>query len=220
MSNVVKEIEVRRLVVGPLATNAYVIRIGDCCIVVDPGDESRRILKSVEGLRVEYVVATHAHFDHVGAVGPIVESTGAKFVLHKDDIALLNVVEEQARLFGLSVEAAPPEPLLVNGGELVACGETLLLIHTPGHTMGSMSILIHSSLFSGDTLFRRGIGRVDLGGNFDELLSSVCKKLYDLPETTQVLPGHGPQTTIGEEKLSNPLINERTCRELLGRSDG
>jgi len=210
---------VRRVVVGPLATNSYVIFLRNCCVVVDPGDESSAILRMAEGCRIEYVLATHAHFDHVGAAGSIVEVTGARFLIHREDLGLLRAAEEQAEIFGLSVESTPPDPhgLIEGDEELDICGETLRILHTPGHTRGSISILIRDVLLSGDTLFKGSVGRTDLGGDPRELLRSICVKLYgQLPGETYVLPGHGPPTTIKEELSSNPFANLQTCRRMFG----
>jgi len=204
------------LSVGPLQCNCYIL--GDEAtreaIVVDPGEEADRILALVTRHRliVRAIVQTHAHFDHVGASGPLREATGAEVCLHRGDTFLYENLAMQAKLFGVSVpKAAPVSRWYDHGEEVKAGGLALGVIHTPGHTPGSVCLLMAAGglLFSGDTLFCGSIGRTDLwGGSYEEIMASIQHRLLTLPDDTVVYPGHGPETTIGDERRSNPFIQQ------------
>lgn len=183
-------------------------------IIVDPGGDAPKILEKVEkkGLKVKYLLHTHAHFDHVGATAAVQEATGAKVLLHPADQWLYDHVQLQGQLFGLTVAPVPPvdQPLedempIVFG----ACHS--LTLHTPGHSPGSCCFHLlgrESYLFAGDTLFRGSIGRTDLwGGDHTQILRSIRQRLFTLDESTIVYTGHGPQTTIWQEKKYNPFLS-------------
>lgn len=208
----VEELMVRGVVVGLFRENCWVVgsrRTGEG-LVIDPGDEPEEIqaLARDLGVQIRRIVCTHAHLDHVMAARAIKEATGAPVLLHPDDLALLRAVPQQAAFFGLAAEA-PPEPdyLLRDGDDLEIAGTKLQVLHTPGHTPGSVSVYGAGLLFSGDTLFRGAIGRFDLaGGDYGRLIQSVVDRLLRLPDDTVVLPGHQESTTIGQERASNPFV--------------
>ncbi len=201
------DFDIRTLTVGPLMTNCYVIVSEGEAIVVDPGWDARRIVEELSGLKVVKIVATHAHFDHVGAVEELRERTGAEFVMHRADVPLLELVEEQARHFGLSVKRPRPDGFVEEGDELKVGDTTFKVLHTPGHSPGSICLHQGLVLLSGDTLFNGSVGRTDfIGGSFEELERSIRTKIYTLDEKTLVYPGHGPITTVGIEKRFNPFV--------------
>lgn len=200
--------------VGALQCNCTILAdelTGDA-VVIDPGDEAERILRALQAARLMPVALlhTHAHFDHVTGSRRVKEATGATIRLHPADRPLYDVLPDQAAFFGLSADAPlePDEPL--RDGETIRFGgHALTAIHTPGHTPGSTCFRLEGDrpiLFSGDTLFRRSIGRTDLwGGDTNRILSSIREKLFPLPGDTPVVCGHGPDTTIEEEKRLNPF---------------
>lgn len=202
--------------VGPLACNCYIV--GDPAtkeaIVIDPGgdaDDLAGVIQS-KGLTVRAIVATHAHFDHLLAAERLRALSGAPFFLHDDDKPLLEWMQESGFLFlGMDVGTPPEVDTSAREGDRLKAGSAeLQVVHTPGHSPGSISLVGQGALFSGDTLFAGSVGRVDLpGGDGNALVNAVRSKLFDLPEDTPVYPGHGPLTTIGEEKGSNPFVGDR-----------
>jgi len=200
-----------QLVVGALQCNCYLV--GDPvtreAIVIDPGDEPDAILAAAErhGLRLGAAVATHAHFDHVLGADALRRRLGIPFYLHAEDVPLLELNQVAGRLF-LGVELPPPPEVdrtYGEGDELVAGSLRLGVIHTPGHSPGSISLLVpNEAVFSGDTLFSASVGRTDLpGGDMDQEVASIRERLFPLGDLA-VYPGHGPATTLGEERVSNP----------------
>jgi hydroxyacylglutathione hydrolase len=204
-------------VVGVLECNCYVV--GDPytkhAVVIDPGDDADDLAGVVaeQGLTVTAIVATHAHFDHVLGAARLRELTGAPFVLHRDDLPLLDWLQESVRIW-LGVEVAPPPEVddhAVEGERLSVGGVELEIVHTPGHSPGSISLVAPGLLFAGDTLFAGSVGRTDLpGGNHAQLVHAIRAKLFRLDPEVEVLPGHGPPTTLGEEMRSNPFVGERS----------
>jgi len=189
-------LEVKRLVVGPLATNCYVAAAGEAAVVIDPGAEGSKVVEAARGLDVRAVLVTHGHYDHVEAVEAVIAATGAPFMAPKADAALV------AR--GVDAETAR---LLVNGDYLDFGSFALDVIATPGHTPGSCCFYAPGHLFAGDTLFAGGVGRTDLaGGSGDELFASIRERIFTLPDDTVVYPGHGEITTVGREKDTNPFF--------------
>ncbi len=185
-------------------------------LVIDPGDEADRILAELEraGLKAVALVHTHAHFDHVGVSALLSRLTGAPILLHEDDVPLYAALERQGRAFGFTFEPPGTVGRTLADGAIVPCGDSSVrVLHTPGHTRGSVSLLVEGGkplLFAGDTLFRRSIGRTDLpGGSFDAIVSSIEQRLFTLPGDLLVIPGHGESTTIAEEARLNPFVGGR-----------
>jgi hydroxyacylglutathione hydrolase len=204
---------VTMLSVGPIQTNCYVVGCEETLegMVIDPGGHPKRILEAVEerGLTVKYIVNTHAHFDHMAANRALVEATGAPLVMHPDEVPVLKM-GGGARWFGFFADSSPEPDMLVRGGDTLQVGQlTFQVMHTPGHSPGH--ILLYQAdagvLFDGDMLFQQGIGRSDMpGGNHATLIQNIREKILTLPDETVVYPGHGPATTVGEEKRSNPWL--------------
>jgi hydroxyacylglutathione hydrolase len=213
------ELMVRGIVVGLFQENCYVVgsrRTGEA-ICVDPGDEPEEILALARdmGVRITKIVCSHAHLDHIMAVKPVVEATGAPFLLHSADLSLAEQLPAIARSWlGQEVAPAPrPDFMVADGDDVEIPGVELRVLHTPGHTQGSISIYGGGMLFSGDTLFRGSIGRTDLpGGDYAQIIRSIADRLLTLPDETIVLPGHMQQTTIGAERAENPFILQELAR--------
>ena len=205
------------LVVGPLQCNCYIVGDPETreAIVIDPGDDADRLASSLatRNLTVTAIVATHAHFDHIVAAERLRELTGAPFYLHADDKPILAWMQESGRLF-LGMELPPPPEVDTEareGDRLIAGSIALEVVHTPGHSPGSISLVTDSAVFSGDTLFAGSIGRTDLpGGDMRALLDAVRDKLFRLDSDLPVYPGHGPATTLGAEQDHNPFVGDQS----------
>jgi len=205
-------LKVRILPVGPLFANCYILTCEEIkeAVIIDPGGDADYILREVKRLRVDVkaVINTHGHVDHIAADEPVIKATGAKLMIHEDDAAMLKSPARNLSLLG----GVPLPPLkadrLLQDGDTVAFGsEALEVIHTPGHTPGGICLLADDIVFTGDTLFAKGIGRTDFpGGSYETLLRSIRERLLTLPDDTRVYPGHGPPTTIGQERLGNPYL--------------
>lgn len=206
---------VQGLTVGLLQENCYILGCEKSHrgVIIDPGDNARGILRQVEqlGLTIEKIINTHAHFDHVLAVNAIKAATGAPFYLHKADLPVLHDVPERVALW-LDSEVDPiddPDEFLEHGQEIAVGDELLEVRFTPGHAPGHVVFVHHDSeqVFGGDTLFQGSIGRFDLpGADGPLLLKSIREQLLTLPDEYTVHPGHGPATTIGHERQSNPFV--------------
>ncbi len=209
----VSEIMVRGIVVGVFAENAWVIgnrRTGEA-IAIDPGDQPEEILAMARdmGVTIKLIANSHAHIDHILGVRGVQSATGAKFLLHQGDLAIArNAAGTAASFLGRPVDPPPdPDAHPADGDEIDVDGVKLRVIHTPGHTPGSLSFYTEGMLFSGDTLFQGSIGRTDLpGGDYDQEMSSIVDKLLTLPDDTVVLPGHMRETRIGFERQANPFV--------------
>jgi hydroxyacylglutathione hydrolase len=218
---------VETIPVGPLQCNCTIL--GDPAsgeaLVIDPGDEPERILQALRARRLTPVALlhTHAHFDHIGGSRRVKETTSAPIRLHAADFPLYDALPTQAAHFGLSAEDPLPPDRPVEDGETIRFGAfAVTAIHTPGHTPGSTCYRLHGGsgdlgvLFAGDTLFLRSIGRTDLwGGDTDTILASIRERLFTLPAHLPVVCGHGPGTTIGDEKRFNPFAGEGAARPSL-----
>jgi len=209
----VSEIMVRGIVVGVFAENAWVIgnrRTGEA-IAIDPGDQPEEILAMARdmGVTIKLIANSHAHIDHILGVRGVQSATGAKFLLHQGDLAIArNAAGTAAGFLGRPVDPPPdPDAYPSDGDEIEVDGVKLKVIHTPGHTPGSLSFYTEGMLFSGDTLFQGSIGRTDLpGGDYDQEMASIIDKLLTLPDDTVVLPGHMRETRIGFERQANPFV--------------
>lgn len=198
----------RNIVVGPLESNCFLI--GDenskSAMVVDPGDEPDRIMDLVkkDNLSVEYIICTHAHFDHVGAVPDIKKETNGKIVIHRDELEIYNGARDMAAFWGYDLDPLPEPDLLVEEGDEVRLGTlSFRVLHTPGHSPGGICLFGEGVVLTGDTLFAGSVGRTDFhGGNMNKLLQSF-ERLMSLPPETVVLAGHGPSSTIDRERSEN-----------------
>jgi hydroxyacylglutathione hydrolase len=203
------------LPVGPLQCNCSII--GDEttheAMVIDPGDDIEDIVAIVDQhkLQVKQIVITHAHIDHVGGAMKLRARTGAPILLNQNDLALLKMLDVQASWLGMRPPGAVEiEADLKDGETVTAGGLSANVLHTPGHTEGSVCLYFPAQklLIAGDTLFARSIGRTDLpGGSFQKIMRSLHERVLTLPDETAVIPGHGPVTTIGEEREENPFLN-------------
>ncbi len=205
---------VHTLTVGPLETNGYILEHKAVAVVVDPGAEPERFLELVakRNLRVEAILLTHGHADHIGAVGKLRSQwPNALVVCHPLDAPMLTSPELNLSLFmGQQLDVGTPDQL-VEGGEELNFGPIRLEVRSvPGHTSGHIVFIERSlGVFAGDTLFAGGIGRWDFpGGDGDLLLASIREQLLSLPDETTLYPGHGPVTTVGREKRTNPFLKE------------
>jgi glyoxylase-like metal-dependent hydrolase (beta-lactamase superfamily II) len=202
------------VVVGMFAENSWIAGCEETgeAILIDPGAEPGRIVSLVDrhGLTPVRIVNTHAHLDHVGAVEDMRQKYGIPFALHPGERENLESLADHAAWFGLPSPDEPEVDQWLEEGDVVTFGEcSLTVLATPGHTEGGVSLYGHGELFAGDTLFSAGIGRTDLpGGDFRTLYRSIREVLFALPDETRVHCGHGPDTTIGREKVSNPYVSD------------
>jgi glyoxylase-like metal-dependent hydrolase (beta-lactamase superfamily II) len=204
---------IEHLTVGFVQANCYVVgceRTG-AGVIIDPGDEAPRILQTIDrlGLTIKYILLTHAHFDHIAAAKEVTEATKAPLALHQDDLPLLKA-GGGAAFFGLPAPPYQKPDMWLAEGDKISFGDyTLGVLFTPGHAPGHISFYEAEAgaIFDGDVLFAGGIGRTDLpGGSFQTLMDSITDKLMVLPDETVVYSGHGPKTTIGRERVSNPFL--------------
>lgn len=200
------EMIIKTIPVGALEANCYILadEATDEAIVVDPGDEPDIILEQTEGLTIRYIVLTHGHFDHVGAVNDIKQETGAEVMLHEADFEVYAEARDHAAFWGFDIQ--PPEMptvALTDGDEIPVGNLNFVVIHTPGHSPGGMCLYAEGTLITGDTLFAGSVGRTDLNGGDMKAMGESFRRLMRLPDETAVLPGHGPSSTIGIEKEHN-----------------
>ncbi len=200
-----------KLVVGPYGSNCYIVgsekmRMG---MIIDPGAEGNRILKRVVELdiSIDTIVLTHGHMDHLGALQEVKNNTGAKVAIHESEAG--SFTGRSSFMFGFSSPSKSMFDVLLNDGDSIEVGDLkFTVIHTPGHTRGGISILGDGIIFTGDTLFNFGIGRYDLPGSSGQQLASSLQRLLELPDLIKVYPGHGPDTTIGNERQGNPFLRQ------------
>ena len=199
--------------VGITQTNCYVVGCEETQegVVIDPGGNPKRILKAIEesGLTIRYVLNTHCHFDHMGANADIVAATGAPLALHPAELPILQA-KGGASWFGVLVKESPLPDVELEPGQAIEVGKLRFqVLFTPGHSPGSVTFYeaAEGAAFDGDVLFASGVGRTDLpGGDWDTLMRSIREVLFALPDETVLYPGHGPKTTVGREKRSNPWV--------------
>jgi len=203
---------IKRLVVGSLSANCWIVgkeSVGEG-LVIDPGGNTETINRAIDetGLDIKIIVLTHGHSDHIAALRDIQEKTGAEAAIHIEDADFLEGRGSYSSQFGISYRTPhPPERLLREGDEIDVGGMSFEVMHTPGHTPGSICLLTDFGIFTGDTIFRKGIGTTIMpGSSRPQLLDSIHKKLMTLPDETVIYPGHGRETTIGAERRDNPYV--------------
>lgn len=206
----------RMLVVGPFMSNCYIVGSEQSKegLIIDPGAEPDTIMDVVDklGLSVSLIVVTHSHIDHIGALAEVREATGAPFAIHEAEAKghkLGEVGEMLDQMLGTSSRQSLPKPdRLLHDGDVIEVGDLrFTVLHTPGHSPGGISLLGPGVVFCGDALFNFSIGRTDFPGcSYEQLMDSIWSKLMVLPDDTKVIPGHGPETTIGFERGHNPFL--------------
>jgi hydroxyacylglutathione hydrolase len=207
---------VRSFVVSPFAENCYVCHDGGQAVLIDPGTSTPEEVNTVEDyitrndLSLRHLLLTHAHLDHILGCAHFAKQFGMRWKLHPDDLPLLDGAELQARMFGVSLERPPAPDASLEEGMMIRFGNaSWRVLHTPGHAPGHVCFYDEANAFviGGDVLFQGSIGRTDLwGGSMPVLLASIREKLFALPDDTIVHPGHGPSTTIGRERRTNPFL--------------
>ena len=205
--------KIHTIVVGRLQTNCYILQSKTAAIIVDPGDEPERIISFVHDVKLKpsQIIATHTHFDHVLGVDTVRANLRIPFLIHQDDLSMLESMQSRVRQFmGLEVPPPPKVDRFLKDGDSIELGdESVQVLHTPGHSPGSISLAGEGYVFTGDALFNQSIGRTDLpGGDLKTLVHSIRERLFKLDDNTTVYPGHGPKTTIGDEKLTNPFVGK------------
>jgi hydroxyacylglutathione hydrolase len=210
---------IRQMALGPIQANCYILGCEKTrqAVVIDPGDDTDRILATLAGdrLTVVHIINTHGHFDHVGANRRLKEVTGADILIHSADAPMLDQLSSSAAAWGMRAENSPAPDRLLEDGDTITFGtHTLTVLHTPGHTRGGICLYTdyieagveEKAVFVGDTLFAGSIGRTDFpGGDFDTLINSIRTKLFQLDNEVKVYTGHMGNTTIGVEKRTNPF---------------
>lgn len=194
-----------KLVTSVANTNTYILYNESDCVIVDPGDNAPLLFATLEenGLKCKFVLLTHAHFDHCN-VCSLLQSNGAKIFMHAGDKSLLRTDKNLAVKFGISFKSFKPDYYVTDGQKLDLCGIEFTVVHTPGHTNGSVCYIAENFMFSGDTLFHLSVGRTDFPTGSDVKMRKSIKKLFALEKDYIVLPGHGLQTRLSYERISNP----------------
>jgi len=208
------ELIIQKLELGPFASNCYIIgsEATKEGMIIDPGTQAGEVMRQVAelGLTIKFIVLTHGHMDHTGALAEVQEATGAEVAIHAEDAPYLHGKNPMMRMFGQASREMPAPDRLLKDGDTVDIGDLhFRVLHTPGHTPGGISLLGEGVVFSGDTLFQFGIGRADFpGASYEEEVNSIRTRLLTLPDETIVCPGHGPDTTIGVERRINPFLQD------------
>lgn len=205
--------KINNIIVGPLQSNCYIVHDEKSldALVIDPGDEAKKIFSVIEAkkLNVKYIVCTHAHFDHIGALAEIREKTNAKIVINKNDLEIYSMAKDQAAFWGYDIKQ-PPEPdiFVTEGDELLIGSLAFSILSTPGHSPGGMCLYREGIIFTGDTVFAGSVGRTDFyGGSIEELKKSFVK-IISLPPDTRIFPGHGDPSTVNEERELNFYVQD------------
>ena len=201
-------------VVGPLQTNCYLVWDPDtkAAAIIDPGGDRERISSGIDslGLRVEWILLTHGHFDHSFCAASLAQEYGARTGMHEDDVEQLTGSLSIAEMFYDLGQYVPVKPtdLLVDG-QVIRLGESeIRVLRTPGHSRGGLCFVTDAGVFCGDTIFAGSIGRTDFpGGSFEDLMETIRTRILALDDDTQLFPGHGPATTVGDERKSNPFLS-------------
>jgi len=200
---------------GPIMTNCYILGDSDSkqAFVVDPGGHVGAIRSALDrhGLECKTIINTHAHFDHVGGNAELKKATSAELLIHPAEAELLPVLSHQGQMFGITLEDSPPADRTIEEGDLVELdGIKLEVLHTPGHSPGSICLVVagEGMILVGDLVFQGSIGRTDFpGGSMQTLVENVKTKIFKHPDDTKLYPGHGPATSVGVEKRSNPFLS-------------
>jgi hydroxyacylglutathione hydrolase len=206
---------IKRLVVGSLSANCFIVggAAGTEGMVIDPGGNSEQILRAIQDsrLNIKIIVLTHGHSDHIAALYDIQDKTGAGAAIHTEDADFLEGHGSYSSQFGISYKTPHPPDRLLHEGDAITIGDTgFEVIHTPGHTPGSICLVTEGIVFTGDTLFYHGIGTTLMpGSSRSQLINSIQTRLMVLPDDTVVYPGHGRETTIGAERRDNPYVTGR-----------
>jgi len=206
-------VKIHTIVVGDLRTNCYILQSDTAAIIIDPGDEPERIVRFIQDIKVKpsQIIATHTHFDHVLGVETVRAKLKIPFLIHHDDLSMLESMQTRVRQL-MAFEVPPPPKVdryLKDRDSLKVGEDTIQILHTPGHSPGSISLSGEGYVLTGDALFNQSIGRTDLpGGDLKTLIHSIRERLFKLDDNTTVYPGHGPETTIGDEKLANPFVGK------------
>jgi len=202
----------KTLVVGPIIENTYIIGSKQTleAVIIDPGGEPARVISEIENLHlnVKYILNTHGHGDHIGAVASLKQSTGAEYGIHQADADMLKRDNSWIKQVMPDFEHPPEPDFYVKHDDIIVLGDiNVRVIETPGHTQGGVCYYIGESVFTGDTLFQGSIGRFDMpGGDGNQLIKNIITRLMTLPTDTKVYPGHGSESTIAREKLTNPFL--------------
>lgn len=202
----------KTITAGPLGVNCYLIGCEktNAGAVIDPGDDAPVILDVIKknNLDINYIMLTHGHVDHLAHLSKLKDEIETEFLMHQKDTFLLKGLFAQALMFGLPNPGKPTPDRLINDGEEISLGELKIkVLHTPGHSPGSVTYFVEDKLFVGDLIFAGSIGRTDLPkGDYQTLIKSVETKIFTLPDETIIYPGHGPETTVGTEKATNPFF--------------
>jgi hydroxyacylglutathione hydrolase len=202
----------KTIVAGPLGVNCYILGCDrtKAGAVIDPGDDAPMILNAIRqnNLDIKYILLTHGHVDHLAHLMKLKDEINAEFLMHQEDAFLLTGLFAQAMMFGLPNPGKPkPDRFIEDGDEIILGDLKINVLHTPGHSPGSVTYFVDNKLFVGDLIFAGSIGRTDLPrGDYQTLINSVENKIFTLPDETMIYPGHGPETTVGQEKATNPFF--------------
>jgi len=212
----VKKLQIERFVIGPLSTNCYIVHDGSNAIIIDVGGDPTPLINFLENknLKPKLILATHGHFDHILGISSFKKKYSIPFMIHYRELELIKnfkeIIKNFINVYNLNIrisdiETPTPDDVFEDNDMITVGNISLKVLETPGHTLGSSCFLSNNELFSGDTLFMGSIGRIDYGGD-KELMKASLKKLKELPDSLIIYPGHGPITTLGHEKITNPFL--------------